>query len=142
MRKEDNDWEITFRKDSNEASRININGSNYDSNEVGFAQVHATLLLVDAINDKNSPKVTCTCLQTQMPKWISVEERLPPNDVTVFICIYDGRPKVQMEFLTIGIRINETWCEGENKTPRSSKYGTVTHWMCLPDLPSKTNKTI
>ena len=68
-------------------------------------------------------------------KWISVEERLPPNDIGILIAEYDGREKVKMHFINIGRRINNYWFSGDND--EEIKKNIVTHWMPLPDVPGK-----
>ena len=55
MRKEDNDWSILLGQgdDSVNASLVDINGTSYDVDDKTACIVHAILLLVDAINDKD-----------------------------------------------------------------------------------------
>lgn len=67
--------------------------------------------------------------------WIKVDERKPPNGISVLVAKYDGRPKVEMFFIQIASRYNDAWIDGENGDIISPKYGIITHWMPLPDKP-------
>lgn len=70
-------------------------------------------------------------LEAQVPKWISVEERLPEPGVFVVIIIRMGEDT----YLRVG------WLRGAE--PRWMQAGlgliegTVTHWMPLPDAPKE-----
>lgn len=68
-------------------------------------------------------------------EWISVEERLPPQDCAVLVAKYDGRSKVSMYFIEIASRMGSSWYDDNNGDPLDPKYGVVTHWMPLPDKP-------
>lgn len=80
-----------------------------------------------------------TRLMQDRRKWISVEDRLPPNDCTVLIAIYDGRPKVEMFFIEMAGRMNQEWFYSSNGDIVTGKLRRVTHWMPLPDKPSKND---
>lgn len=70
-----------------------------------------------------------------MSEWISVEERLPPNDICVLVAIFDYRPKVEMYFHGMGCRYNHMWtCHSDGKD-LEGKGRKITHWYVLPDLP-------
>jgi uncharacterized protein DUF551 len=69
--------------------------------------------------------------------WISIQERKPPNDVSVLIAKCDSRVKVKMYFIQIASRINDAWIDDHNGELIHPKYGTITHWMPLPDKPSE-----
>lgn len=77
------------------------------------------------------------CLDCRCCKWIKVEDKLPPNGVYVLICIYDHRPKVQMQFILIAERMNTRWYDGHNGHEIEKKLSIVTHWMPLPDPPKE-----
>jgi hypothetical protein len=70
-------------------------------------------------------------------EWISVEERLPPQNVYVIDAKFDYRPKVKMHFVLTAERMGNFWYDGKDgeEITRNGKYGTVTHWMALPDAP-------
>lgn len=68
-------------------------------------------------------------------KWISVEDKLPPNNSYVIVAKWDGRPKVEMYFIEIAERLNDQWFDDHNGELLNRKYGVVTHWMPLPDKP-------
>jgi hypothetical protein len=70
-----------------------------------------------------------------MTEWINCEERLPPNSVYVLIARFDTRPKVKMYFIQISCRYNKQWQDDRDGEIIDPKYGTVTHWMPLPDAP-------
>ena len=72
--------------------------------------------------------------------WINVKDRLPPNDVYVLVNIYDGRPKVSMNMIHIAARWDHIWIDDHNGDHYNPKYGTITHWMPLPDKPEKNNE--
>lgn len=72
--------------------------------------------------------------------WIEIEQRKPPQNTRVLIAVYDGREKVKMHFIDFGFRLGKAWfrecsCKGED-IEVCSKYGYVTHWMPLPDMPT------
>lgn len=72
-----------------------------------------------------------------MSEWIKIEDKKPPNNIYVLIAKYDGRPKVKMFFISIASRINDAWINDHNGELMESKYGSVTHWMPLPDVPKE-----
>jgi hypothetical protein len=72
-----------------------------------------------------------------MNEWISVQERLPPQDVCVLINFYDGRDKVKMNFVQCGYRIGQQWFEPKDGQEIKEKRGFVTHWMPLPEAPKE-----
>lgn len=74
-----------------------------------------------------------------MNEWIKIEDKLPPQAVYVLVAHFDNREKVKMFFICIAERIGEYWYEGKDGQEITSggKYGYVTHWMQLPDLPKK-----
>ena len=80
-------------------------------------------------------------------KWVSVEERLPELEKSVLLCVRHGDPK-QAHFSEAisGYRMTdpehytpEEWDneEGASFPPEYStdEWGTVTHWMPLPEPP-------
>ena len=72
-----------------------------------------------------------------MSEWIKISDRKPPNGVYVLIANFDGRPKVEMHFISIAERLNDQWFDDKNGDVLNPKYGTVTHWMPLPDKPTE-----
>ena len=73
-----------------------------------------------------------------MSKWISVNDSLPEGDVPVLVT--DGDQVLVGERI-YGIR--EWKCVGVGGPDwywDFDNYGTITHWMPLPDLPIQTNK--
>jgi len=72
-------------------------------------------------------------------EWISVKDRLPPQNVYVLCAHFDHREKVKMFFIEIAERIGEFWYEGKggDEITQGGKYGYVTHWMPLPDAPKE-----
>ena len=69
--------------------------------------------------------------------WIKNEDRLPPNDCSVLMAIYDGRPGVEMFFIGLGYRMNSSWYYGHDGSEIRGKGRRVTHWMALPDAPDR-----
>jgi hypothetical protein len=68
--------------------------------------------------------------------WIDIQKKLPPKGVRVLTAKYDGRDKVKMYFVNILTRIEGEYdWRDESEEFCESKYGTVTHWMFLPDAP-------
>ena len=64
-------------------------------------------------------------LEARVPKWISVKDRLPEDDVDVLILIYG-------KVIGVGYRINGKW-----KSIAKAKAPVVTHWMSLPEPPKE-----
>lgn len=80
-------------------------------------------------------------LKGKVMNWIKVGDRLPPKDTEVLVAIWDGRKNVNMFFVAIGRRFKpHEWVIGDDEEIRDHKYGTVTHWMPLPDPPPVSNK--
>lgn len=75
----------------------------------------------------------------KMSEWIVVEDRLPPQDVYVFIVRYDSRPNVHMQSVEIASRFGNMWFDGKDgsEVTEKGKYGRVTHWMPLPEPPKE-----
>lgn len=72
---------------------------------------------------------------TQTFKWIKCSDRLPPQDHYVLVARYDGRPKVKMYFIQIASRLDNEWFEDKDGYKFDPKFGKVTHWMPLPEVP-------
>lgn len=70
-----------------------------------------------------------------MFEWIDRNERLPPNDVYVLVC--NRHLKSEMNFVQIGKRFNEKWVDDKNEDELNDKNYIITHWMPIPDDPSK-----
>lgn len=70
-------------------------------------------------------------------EWISIEERLPSQNVYVIVAKFDHRPKVRMYFVDIAERIRDQWFDGKDgkEITGNWKYGKITHWMPIPDPP-------
>ena len=71
-------------------------------------------------------------------KWIPLSERKPPNDVYVLVARYDGRENVKSYNVFIAARINDGWVDDTNGELIHPKWGTITHWMTLPDPPNSS----
>lgn len=67
--------------------------------------------------------------------WLSVEDRLPPNDCYVLVAKWHGKEPHPMHFISIGKRINQVWYDDHNEEELCGKWEKVTHWMPLPDKP-------
>lgn len=67
-------------------------------------------------------------------EWISIKDRLPPQDCCVLVNVYDGRDKVKMSHVEIAYRLNLDWYESGRGEEINSKYGIITHWMTIPDV--------
>lgn len=63
-------------------------------------------------------------LEAQVPRWISVEERLPEDNKTVFVVCKDG-------FTTMMLFRDGDWCWYGNTDD------SITHWMPLPQPPKE-----
>lgn len=70
-------------------------------------------------------------------KWIDVKENFPPENVYILVVQYDYRPKVKMKFIVIAERIGNHFYDDKGEITNNGKYGIVTHWMPLPDLPKE-----
>lgn len=68
-------------------------------------------------------------------QWIKVEDQLPPNTRRVIVAIWDPRPKVEMYFIHVAIRLNDFWYDPETEQSICTRGSYVTHWMPLPDKP-------
>ena len=94
-------------------------------------------------NESNKIKSFCAhalCSQSMIEilkerEWRIVKDKKPPNDVYVLVARYDGRKNVNMIFLQIAKRLHLDWFDDHNEEKLDPKYGTITHWMPLPDLP-------
>jgi Protein of unknown function (DUF551) len=95
-------------------------------------------------NDKSNGMHVMTIKAGKIPKsadserkWISIEDRLPPQNVYVIVAKFDPRPKVEMHFILTAERMGDDWYDGKDgqKITGKGKYGRVTHWMPLPDKP-------
>jgi hypothetical protein len=75
-------------------------------------------------------------------KWISVEDKLPPQVCRVLVAKWDGRKGVNMHFIFIASRLDSGWVDDLDGELIASKYGTVTHWMPLPDVPAVMEKVV
>lgn len=74
-------------------------------------------------------------------EWISVDERLPPQDAYVLVSVHDKRKNVDMHFVKIAMRLNAEWFDDKNQDKFDPKYGYVTHWMPLPETKENFGKT-
>lgn len=76
--------------------------------------------------------------------WVDLEVWKPPEDVYVLVVRNDDSPHVKMSFVEIAYRTGDSFYDGLNAEDitRNGKYGRVTHWMFLPEPPSKTEKAI
>ena len=68
--------------------------------------------------------------QSRVPRWISVEERLPDVDVDVVLII----PRIEGPCIRVGWlrKTGRWWAAGQGLVPYE-----VTHWMPLPELPKE-----
>ena len=73
-------------------------------------------------------------------KWISLKDRIPPQDVYVLVCFFDSRKDVEMEHVEIAARLNSQWVDAANGEVITSKHSFPTHWMPIPDTPKKLEK--
>jgi hypothetical protein len=67
-------------------------------------------------------------LQAQVPKWISVEDRLPEPETSVLFC---GAGWMDIGWITDG-----GW---RSEYINDYDEGEVTHWMTLPEPPQEDN---
>lgn len=67
----------------------------------------------------------------EMPRWISVQERLPETYVDVLVC--NGN-----EFITVALYDGEEWMEVIDKF--EILLTSVTHWMPLPEPPEEVQE--
>lgn len=74
-----------------------------------------------------------------VPKWISVEERLPEKHVEVLICTEDYG-KNELGFATVAVWDGSEWIETWDR--KKSVYH-VSHWVPLPEPPKEElNKNV
>lgn len=71
-------------------------------------------------------------LEAQAPKWISVEERLPPTGKAVLV--YVNNAKGVWPCVTI-----DAW-DGSWVKNADSEWHIVSHWMPLPEPPKEEEK--
>ena len=74
-------------------------------------------------------------LMESRKEWISVEERMPPNDCYVLVAVWHHHKSYPMHHVSIGKRMNSEWFDDHNEEPLLGKSSIVTHWMPLPDKP-------
>ena len=65
-----------------------------------------------------------------MTEWVSVKDRLPPEDVNILGAIIECRETVKIIHVDIVSRVDQEWGYALNP-----KHGKVTHWMPLPNPP-------
>ena len=75
-------------------------------------------------------------LLAKVPKWISVEERLPNDDSVVIVAIHDVSGDTPFDFASFGWCLNGVgddywWIVDNDICPY------VTHWMPLPEPPKE-----
>lgn len=75
-------------------------------------------------------------LEAQVPKWISVEERLPEGEEYV-LCWY--KDEFGDEWSTVGLKWGCAW--DLDIDDNSGRNLTVTHWMPLPKPPKEYRST-
>jgi hypothetical protein len=68
-------------------------------------------------------------------EWISVDDQLPGQVIRVLVAKWDGRKNVKMHFVFIASRYGSDWMHDEDDSVMNPKYGRVTHWMPLPEVP-------
>ena len=73
-------------------------------------------------------------LEAQVPKWISVEERLPEDEEYV-LCWY--KDEFGDEWSTVGLKIQWGCGWDLDIDDGSGRNFTVTHWMPLPSMPKE-----
>ncbi len=73
------------------------------------------------------------------PRWISVEERLPPSDELVIVAIHDDSGDTAYDVTNVGF-----FLRGVNFGPEygvwvveNERCNWVTHWMPLPEPPKE-----
>lgn len=71
-------------------------------------------------------------LEAQVPKWISVEERMPEDEEFV-LCWY--KDEFGDEWSTVGMKIQWGCGWDLDIDDNSGRNLTVTHWMPLPEPP-------
>lgn len=67
-----------------------------------------------------------------MSQWISVNERLPEEDVRV----WSYAPGLQPYEMCVCYRLNGEWRYGANLLPNGA---SVTHWQSLPEPPETSH---
>ena len=72
-------------------------------------------------------------LLAAVPKWISVEERLPETDDFVIVAILDERGDTPYQYTDFGWYLDVAKCWIVNAEQRRD----VTHWMPLPKAPKE-----
>ena len=72
-------------------------------------------------------------LQAQMPRWISVEERLPETDDFVIVAVLDERGDTPYQYTDFGWYLDAARCWIVNAEQRRD----ITHWMPLPAPPEE-----
>lgn len=67
------------------------------------------------------------------PKWIPVTEKLPPEFLSVLVCIPSEHPlpMVKEAYLAKGCWYAKTWIYNQNE---------ITHWMLMPEPPKEEQK--
>ena len=70
-------------------------------------------------------------LEAKQPKWISVKDRLPPNDYA-FVVACDSKGENDSEVVYYDCDTNR-WDNGEYSFP----FEVFTHWMPLPEAPKE-----
>ena len=68
-------------------------------------------------------------------EWISVKDRLPPNELYVVVALCDSSTKNNMCSIHIAARYNDAWIDDKDGDLIPVKYGRVKYWMPLPDKP-------
>ena len=76
-------------------------------------------------------------LMVENTGWIRLDDRKPPNDCYVLVAVWHHHKSHPMHHISIAKRMNSEWFDDHDEEPLLGKSCIVTHWMPLPDKPSK-----
>jgi len=68
-------------------------------------------------------------------KWISVKDKLPQDDKTVIIFLYNKKRKHFKGLIHIGWYLNNEWQNAVTQEKAGGAGFKLTHWMPLPKPP-------
>ena len=74
--------------------------------------------------------------EAQLPKWISVKDRLPDEEKPYIIYVKGHQGAGDEQMIVYWDASRRDFCVGEEGWPIDDEYSEVTHWQPLPQPPT------